>query len=90
MHTLSSAFAGVGSPRSGAASLSACHSDSATNGITGCTSRRMPSSTPTSTRCASRARGRVLAAGPSHISMYQSQNSVHTKSYSSRATSLKW
>ena len=44
---------GVGRPRSEAASFSACQSDSATNGMTGCTSRRMPSSTPTSTRWAS-------------------------------------
>ena len=59
-----SAVRGVGRPRSGAASFSACQSDSATNGMTGCTSRRMPSSTPTSTRCASGLAGRVLAAGP--------------------------
>ena len=79
MTTLSAASTGRGSPRCRAASFSACHSDSATNGITGCTSRRMPSSTPTSTRwAAGRAAGSF--SRPLLISMYQSQNSDHTNS----------
>ena len=50
MTTLSAASVGSGSPRCGAASPSACQIDSATNGMIGCTSRRIASSTPTSTR----------------------------------------
>ena len=48
--------AGVRQPAGRAAAPprpSACQIDSATNGMIGCTSRRIASSTPTSTRCAS-------------------------------------
>src|SRR5205085_978881 len=77
-----------GRPRSNAASFSACQSDSVTNGMTGCASRRIASSTPASTRCAA---GRLASSRsrPLLISTYQSQNSDQVKSYTPRATSLK-
>ena len=79
MTTLSVDGSGVGRPRSKAASSSACQIDSATNGMIGCTSRRMPSSTPASTRCAS-GRAASSRSRPLLISTYQSQNSDQVKS----------
>ena len=79
MTTLSADGSGDGSPRSNAGPASACQIDSATNGITGCISFRMPSSTPTNTRCTdSRPAGSFRR--PFAISIYQSQNSDHVKS----------
>ena len=80
MTTLSVAVAGAGKPRSGRLRSSACQIDSATNGMIGCTSRRMPSSTPTSTRCTGGRVAVVACSRPLLISMYQSQNSDQVKS----------
>ena len=69
----------------------ACHSSSVTNGMIGCMSLRTSSNTASMTACTV-----FLRASPSSprsagfaSSMYQSQSSLHVKSYMRRAASPK-
>ena len=80
MTTLSAAGSGAGRPRSKAASFSACQIDSATNGMTGCTSRRMRVEHADQHALRHRPGSLRSRSRPLLISTYQSQNSDQVKS----------